>query len=447
MMAFHIIALILSCVLVIFLVYRGLNLPCAILIGSFCIILTNGLDLMETVTAMMNEVGSMAQRMMLPYLLGAILAKILMDTGCTQKLAHGLLDLFAKGKSAKVRYCVAVTIAIVVNAALGYCNLQNPLIQGAIVVGMCLAADMPRKYLPVLCTLGATVGTVLPGSVLMNLFCSMFLTGSAFDGWPVLIILSLFIAIPGIWSIVRSVGKDTANGEHFDYGPLAPVQEIEENAGLPWWCGLIPFAAILVPYILFKAEAWLSILIGILVSLVLYYKELPRKNERGETLGKVGVVGNVLNTGYILAGMPCLMLFNNALAAAISGTDAFGAIAGWFANLPFAPLVNLGILGTLLTGLSSGPAGFLLGLQEAVSVYIPAGVSAAACRAVMISTYVVLDTLPTHMGLIILVNWAGVTVKEAYPIVLKTTVIITGLGMVLTVLLCTLFPGLAATVI
>ena len=65
----------------------------------------------------------------------------------------------------------------------------------------------------------------------------------------------------------------------------------------------------------------------------------------------------------------------------------------------------------------------------------------------MISTYVVLDTLPTHMGLIILVNWAGVTVKEAYPIVLKTTVIITGLGMILTVLLCTLFPGLAATVI
>lgn len=446
LMAFQITALLLSCILVIVLVYRGMNLPCAILIGCLCIILTNGLNLTETVSAMMTEVGSMATSLMLPYLLGAIMAKVLLDTGCVKRLAFGLLDLFAKGRSRKVRYVVAMTIALVVNALLAYLNLNNPLIQGAIVVGMCVAADIPRRYLPVLCMLGSTVGTLFPGSVLVNLFAGAYFQGSSsFDGWPVLLIVSLFVLCAGILITYRSICKDTAAGMKFDYGPLPTGgEEGEGEKHLPWWCGIFPFAAILIPYIAFGCEAWLSILIGLVVTLVLYFRELPRVTE-GKQLTGAGAVQNALNTGYTLAGMPTLMLFNNALAAAIAATAAFTVISDWFASLPFAPLVNLGILGSILTGISSGPSGYLLGCSVAVSTYVPAGVSAAACRCVMIASYTVLDTLPTNMAFLVLASWSGTTVKESYPPVLKATVLVTAVGVALTIALCLLFPGMAVT--
>ena len=144
-----------------------------------------------------------------------------------------------------------------------------------------------------------------------------------------------------------------------------------------------------------------------------------------------------------MAGVPILMIMNNGLATAISMSNGFAVIEQFFQNLPFSPLINLALIGTILTGIASGPAGFLLGLEVAANSYVPMGISAEACRYLLICTFTILDTLPTSMGFLMLTSWAGVKVKEAYPCVFKVTVILPAIATALCLVLLLLFPGLA----
>ena len=137
------------------------------------------------------------------------------------------------------------------------------------------------------------------------------------------------------------------------------------------------------------------------------------------------------------------MIMNNGLATAISMSNGFSVIERFFCNLPFNPLINLAMIGTILTGIASGPAGFLLGLQVAAESYVPLGVSAEACRYLLICTFTILDTLPTSMGFLMLTAWAGVKVKDAYPCVFKSTVILPAIATIICLILFMLFPGLA----
>ena len=109
----------------------------------------------------------------------------------------------------------------------------------------------------------------------------------------------------------------------------------------------------------------------------------------------------------------------------------FTVSAGWICTL------------TILTGIASGPAGFLLGLQVAAESYVPMGISAEACRYLLICTFTILDTLPTSMGFLMLTSWAGVKVKDAYPCVFKSTVILPAIATVLCLIIFMVFPGLA----
>ena len=75
--------------------------------------------------------------------------------------------------------------------------------------------------------------------------------------------------------------------------------------------------------------------------------------------------------------------------------------------------------------------------------YVPMGISAEACRYLLICTFTILDTLPTSMGFLMLTSWAGVKVKDAYPCVFKSTVVLPAIATVLCLVLLLLFPGLA----
>jgi hypothetical protein len=254
------------------------------------------------------------------------------------------------------------------------------------------------------------------------------------------------VAIVGYILITRNIEKSVAAGDTWDYGPLANPNVDASDKMPPWYFLLVPIAGIIIPFAFIGLDIWVSIAIGLIAALIVYApylpydKEITTVNTFKKTTSRLKLV---TGAGIAMAGVPVLMVMNNGLATAISLSNGFAVVEGFFRNLPFNPLVNLALIGTVLTGIASGPAGFLLGLQVAAESYVPLGISAEACRYLLICTFTILDTLPTSMGFLMLTSWAGVKVKEAYPCVFKSTVILPAIATILCLIIFLLFPGLA----
>ena len=447
MTVLNVIGLLFACVFVIYIVYEGWDLPLAILIGAVIICITNGMNVVSTMGAMLEDIKFLFGIMLLPFLFGSILAKVLIDSRGALSTAVKLLDLLGKNRSEQFRRRLAVGITVIILAALGYCSFNNAFLQGAIAIAMCSATNVPRKYMIAICMFSTTLSVLLPGNVGNAMYTSAYMPEvSAFSALPVAIIISLFFAIIGYLLINKNIERSIAAGDKWEYGPLANPNIDSSDKMPPWFLLLVPIIGIFIPYAILKLDIWVSIAIGLIAALIVYFPYLPYGKE-AETLNsfKKGTarIKLVTSAGIAMAGMPILMVMNNGLATAISMSNGFAVVESFFRTLPFHPLVNLSLIGTILTGIASGPAGFLLGLNVAVESYVPMGISAEACRYLLICTFTILDTLPTSMGFLMLTSWAGVKVKDAYPCVFKSTVILPAIATVICLILFMLFPGLA----
>ena len=447
MTAINVIGLLFACIFVIYIVYQGWDLPLAILLGAILICVTNGMNILTTVNTMLEDIKFLFGIMLLPFLFGSILAKVLIDSRGALSTAVKLLDILGRGRTDRFRRGIAVAITLIIVAALGYCSFNNAFLQGAVAIAMASATNIPRKYMVAMCMFGTTLSVLLPGNVGNAMYTSAYMpTISAYSALPVATIISIFVAVVGFILITRNIEKSVAAGDHWDYGPLADPNIDASDKLPPWFLLLVPVVCIIVSFAILKLDIWVSIAIGLISALIVYCPYLPY-DKRAENLNTISRTTSrlklVTGAGIAMAGVPILMVMNNGLATVISMSNGFAVVESFFRNLPFHPLVNLSLIGTVLTGIASGPAGFLLGLNVAVESYVPMGISAEACRYLLICTFTILDTLPTSMGFLMLTSWAGVKVKDAYPCVFKSTVILPAIATVICLILFMLFPGLA----
>lgn len=447
MTAINVIGLLFACIFVIYIVYQGWDLPLAILIGAVIICITNGMNIVTTVGTMLEDIKFLFGIMLLPFLFGSILAKVLIDSRGALSTAISLLDILGRNRSERFRRSLAVMITIIIVAALGYCSFNNPFLQGAIAIAMASATGIPRKYMVAMCMFGTTLSVLLPGNVGNAMYTAASMPQvSAFSALPVATLISIFVFVVGYLLICKNIEASVASGETWDYGALANPNIDTDKKMPPWFLLLVPIVFIVVPFAILKWDIWVAVCLGLISSLVVYCpylpydKDMPRLNPAAKIGSRFKLV---TSAGIAMAGVPILMIMNNGLATAISMSNGFAVIEDFFQNLPFNPLVNLALIGTILTGIASGPAGFLLGLNVAANSYVPMGISAEACRYLLICTFTILDTLPTSMGFLMLTTWAGVKVKDAYPCVFKSTVILPAIATILCLILFLLFPGLA----
>lgn len=443
----NVIGLLFACIFVVYIVYQGWDLPLAILIGAVIICITNGMNIVTTVSAMLEDIKFLFGIMLLPFLFGSILAKVLIDSRGALSTAVSLLDILGRNRTEKFRRNTAVFITIIIVAALGYCSFSNPFLQGAVAIAMASATGIPRKYMVAMCMFGTTLSVLLPGNVGNAMYTAASMPQvSAFSALPVAALISIFVFVAGYLLICKNIDKSVAAGETWDYGALANPNIDADEKMPPWFLLLVPIVFIVVPFAILKWDIWVAVCLGLISALVVYCpylpydKEMPRLNPAAKIGSRFKMV---TSAGIAMAGVPILMIMNNGLATAISMSNGFTVIEIFFQNLPFNPLVNLALIGTILTGIASGPAGFLLGLSVAANSYVPMGIPAEACRYLLICTFTILDTLPTSMGFLMLTAWAGVKVKDAYPCVFKSTVMLPAIATVLCLILFLLFPGLA----
>ncbi|MCC8151503.1 MAG: hypothetical protein LIO96_08640 [Lachnospiraceae bacterium] len=264
------------------------------------------------------------------------------------------------------------------------------------------------------------------------------------------------IVLGGYFYLCRQINKAKANGEHFEWGPVARI-EAEEKKLPGFFVSFIPLIVVFFLYtlvpIIFKTEVQISVALGsgIVIALLLFGKNLPKRREKKERSVISRIVG-VLNDGSnSYPGALMSLCTPAALAGVITATAAFGIVVEALSGLQIHPFVlTLIVVCVLVAITSSPPAALMIALPIALNIMLAKGFSAAEVLelspgimrigALATTTF---ETLPFNGLIILTLNMIGCTHKEAYKPMLIQSVVFTLLGSIAATIILVLFPGLA----
>lgn len=440
-----VVGLLVTAVLVIILCYRGWSLPLVILIACMVVTLTSGLDFFETWNSVMDLTGQMAGMYLPVWFFGCIIAALYLESGAGVSFGKACMRLFVRNGSDSQKRVVTIVIILLLGSVIQWTGINSVWLHAAIAVGMMAAVNIPRKYVVVFVVLGQTIGTCFPGCVQITILADMYIPvdNRMAGAIPAMICTFVLLAV-GTYLLNRNITKELATGMKFEYGPLTPAAEKAPDEEPPALFAIIPVVIIGVLYMGVGWDAWFALFIGMIVSAVLFFKWLlPTTQEKSDGVGKAGILKRIVQTGTTTCGIPAVMILTYAFGFVIELTPAFQLISQFFASFTAAPMFSLGILGTIMTGVANGASGLMITFAAARDVFLPLGVSLGAARMISIFTATVLDTLPTRMDFINMSAWCGLPMKETYPPVFKTTVVLTFINLLLLIILYTIFPVLA----
>lgn len=270
MAAIGVIGIIISFAILFYFSYKGANLAYLSLIACVVIIITNQMDLVDTITnVVMSGVATQAATLMLIYLFGAIFGALFVNSGAATSIADGLLNLFGKNKSEKNRQVIGIIIAFIIGAALTCCGIDNFSViftMIAIVSGIMRTTNIPRRYLPVLLIAPTAIGALLPGSLcIASLVAGQVLGVKTTSGLIPGLIAAVLVAILSVIYLQKLIQKDFSKGVGWTEGEA--VAPISEDTRKPHpVVSYLPMVAVIICYNALGRDAWGAIAIGIICS-------------------------------------------------------------------------------------------------------------------------------------------------------------------------------------
>ena len=128
------------------------------------------------------------------------------------------------------------------------------------------------------------------------------------------------------------------------------------------------------------------------------------------------------------------ILFSMLPGFIMQQSEAYNVLIDAMAAAPIPSALGFLLISILIVGLAGNAAVVLLG-GIATAAFIPAGLSAQACGVILIYATVVLDSLPNNLGIITQCEIMDCKMKECYPSIFRTTVLLTA-ALSLVVALC-----------
>lgn len=167
--AINVLGIIVAFLFLFYFCYKGANLAYLSLIACVIVILTNGMDILDTLSnVVMEGVAAQAASLILVYLFGAIFGALFVNSGAATSIAESLMNVLGKNRSETNRQIVGIIIAFVIGAALTYCGIDNFSViftMIAIESNIMRMTNIPRRFMPVLLIAPTAIGALLPGSL------------------------------------------------------------------------------------------------------------------------------------------------------------------------------------------------------------------------------------------------------------------------------------------
>lgn len=439
---------------VIYTVYKGLNPTISMIIGALLVCLVNAMDPMTTIIGSPMAPSTFATGLQtsvamffLTFLMANLFGQVYLQVGGARSIANALTGLVvrdATGFGAKMR---AMYTFMAISIFFGFGGLDAFVCVFTLLpIGMMMFQkyDIPRRLLPGTLLAGVSAAVCCPGTPLTNgnILAAGFLgTTTTAAMVPGLVGVAVILVLDCTY-LFRAVKKAEGNGEHFEIGranipPLDPDQKLPHPL-----LALLPIVVVAVMNMAFHVSIVISLLVGVLLACILMSGYIVTPESR------IKPYLGLADRGVTAAGMTFIpMAVQMGLATVIQASSGFSYLSNVFTDMAMHvnPLIAWATSASL-SGFLAGNA--IAGLQLSAAIFAPIadqiGLSMPAAHRIGCFAISILDTIPINAAVISSLMTCGLTHREGYGPIFRTTLVYIFFGMVAVIVMCMLFPGLAA---
>lgn len=444
---------------VIFVVYKGLNPTFSMILAAILVALVSRMDVAATIlgtgvgptaepSLLLSGVQSAVSMFLLKFLSANLFGQILVQTGAARSISRTLTRVIVDRGRGFTRKLLAAYVFMLIAIIFGFGGLDAFVcIFTLMPIGMEIFRqnDMPRRLLPGVLFAGVTTAVCCPGTPLTNgnILASMFFgtaTTAAFVPGMVGVVVILACDCIYIYSALKKAEK---RDEHFTPGGNIQLNDSASDEKLPnFVLSIIPLLVVAVMNMILGVDVVIALMCGALVAAVTLCNHIVTPTARIKPY--VDIVGQGISAGGMIF-IP--MAFQQGLATVIQGTNGFAYLSQLLTDLAMntSPYLSYAISATF-SGFLAGNA--VAGIQLSAGIFMPLlgqiSITPAAMHRIGCFAISILDTIPINAAVISGLMTCGLTHKEGYGPIFRTTVLYIFYGMLAVILMCILFPGLAA---
>jgi H+/gluconate symporter-like permease len=458
----EVLGIVISLFCLMFFAYRGYSVILFAPVFALAAAALQGLPIMPSYTELFMVKAVSYIKLFFPiFMLGAVLGKVMEETGMARSIAHAIIARLGKER--------AVLSVVLAAAVLTYGGVSLFVVVFAVypfAAALFKEANYPKRLVPATVMLGSFSFTMdaLPGSPqIQNLIPTSFFGTTTYAAPIMGIVGSIFIFVFGILYLNYRVKSAVNSGEGYGDHKLNEP-EIQDNTNLPHWAiSCIPLLVVLsLNFIFSRVFVWnpnlltpfvdlklplmvpsinkviaiwsliIALVVGITVAVGLSYTRLPKKG----SLAKLKIALNAGTIGSLLAIMNTAseVGYGNVIAA----LPGFKSISAALMNIHVgsSPLVSEAVTVTTLAGITGSASGGMsialdLMSKDWLAWANQIGMSPEVLHRIASMASGGLDTLPHNGAVITLLAVCGLTHLQSYKDMFAITLIRTGVAFLM----------------
>ena len=402
------VGIIIALAALIFLAMKGFNIIIISPLLSIFVMLMSGMELIPTLTgAYMKSFAGFATNFFLVFMLGAVFAKLMEDSGAAKSIANSIIRLI--GETNKFAIIVAI---MVITAILTY---------GGISLFVCIFAVMPiarplfkKMDIPwglflgaAMTGLGTFTMTSLPGTPQIQNVIPTTVLGTTLTAAPVIGIISAAVVIAfDLWWLRYEMKKLERRGIGFEAtkGSIVDIEVPEgEEEHLPHVIlSLVPPVFLLVVLNVLKWSIVGGLLVTCILATVIFFKFYKNPLKTVNTCA-FNVGGAILNTCAIVG-----------FGGVVATTVGYQHLVNLLVNMPGNPLISWTVGINLLAGVTGSASGGLTIAMNTLAPLYTNLVNPEVLHRIGAIASGGLDSLPHNGAVITTLTVCGLTHKEGY---------------------------------
>lgn len=463
MLAIQVISVIGISVLLIYMIFKGWNPIIANVLAACLLMIFNGTNIMTGLAeTYIPGFNSMITMFFLFFLGASILGALYKVTGAAETVADCFYRWFVEKRQGKNQAIVGGIVCMMTCFVCSYGGLDafcGIFMLLPIIMMLAQKSNVPRRLVPALVFGGISSAQLGPGSPLTgNNFGSVFFETTA-TAAPVLGLIGMVVVMACIiFYIRRSVGCAYDAGERYEAGPYRAPALHDKSERPPFILAILPLIAVFICNTLLpltvgvKLDLYLCLAIGDAVAILCFFPYMIKAARRAvqsdmgkgnSVLGACRALVGALGSGAQDGGFAILLIASgSAFSTLLGSTNGCTAIMNWATSLPLPMLITFSIAIVVLTFLSGTPGCMIIAAPVFLPIAAQLGISNGVLMRIAVFGQCVLDTLPINGAILIVMAQSGLTMKEGYPGVFKTTVLYMFVGTVVVTALAMIAPGI-----
>lgn len=417
-------------VLLAFMCMKGWSIFISAPICAVIIALTSGMDIMSAVTDIfLPGTGDYLAQWFGLFMLGALFGKIMETSGGAAAIAKWVTGLIGPQN--------AVLAVILATSVMTYGGISLFVVVFVIypfAVDLFREADLPKRLLPGCIATGAFSFTAIaiPGSPQNQNVIPTRYFGTTPTAAPVLgLIVAVYILVVSVLYMNSRARQARARLEHFVPSEQdRAIMEANKDMELPnVYLSLLPLIVVVCAIIFLQWNTMLCLLLGILLSTVLFLPRLKGNLKTTFNQGTANSMTAIMNTS-LTVGMGNVVKASAAFAIITEAIDSLSSGNGLIYEF-----ISVNVLAGV-TGSASG--GLSIALETLGERLLATGISPEVLHRVAAISANGLDSMPWCGAVMTMFAVCGVTHKDSYRDVAVVNIAITMTGAILAIILGTI---------